>query len=293
MPVRITSTGLYSLSRRRPGTPTHRLDPDQLRALPAAPGVYIFRDARQRPLYVGKSINIRKRVASHLRVMDQAEMLGRARRVEAIETAGEVGALLQEMHLIRSLQPPYNCLLRNVEQPWVLATVRGALEIVPLRADDALAAGMRAWGAFASSQKARQVLDDLLARARLCPGLSGVDSIHPTRGCFARQLGRCTGACCGEEDLSAYRRRRSRALNTLQAGNWPYAGPLGIVEERPSLREVHVIDGWSYRGLLDASGQPALPKGAFDPEIHRLLGRRLASGELSLLEVGGNLRQIG
>jgi excinuclease Cho len=291
MSVRVTSTGLYVVSRRRPGIPQHQLDPEQLRALPAAPGVYIFRDARQRPLYVGKSINIRKRVASHLRVMDQAEMLTRARRVEALETAGELGALLQEMSLIRALQPPYNCLLRTVEQPWVLASRRASLEIALLRADDAMVAGMRAWGAFASLQGARRSLDELLRRARLCPGLSGQDSIHPTRGCFAHQLGRCGGACCGAEDLSAYRRRRSKALNALQAGSWPYDGPLGIVEERPGLRQVHVIDAWSYRGVLDASGQPALPRGAFDPEIHRLLGKRLAAGELSLIAVLGRGRQ--
>ncbi len=265
----------------------HRLPTADLDALPGAPGVYIFRDARKRALYIGKSINIRQRVATHLRDGEQAEMLTYARRVEAIETAGELGALLQEMTLIRSLQPPFNSLLRSVDEPWVLAGRRGALEIGTMRAGDAHDSGLMAWGAFASHERARAALSGLLRSARLCPGLSGLESIHPQRGCFASQLGHCGGACRGEESLETYRRRRSRALNALQAGNWPYGGAIGIVEERAGLRQVHVIDGWSYRGLLEADGQPALPKGSFDPDIYRLLGRRLAAGELSVIRLKG------
>jgi excinuclease Cho len=287
MPVKVTSTGLYVIPRRRAQAQDHRLPSADLEALPGAPGVYIFRDARRRPLYIGKSINIRQRVATHLRDGEQAEMLTCARRVEAIETAGELGALLQEMALIRSLQPPFNSLLRSIDEPWVLAGRRGALEIGIMRADDAKASGLIAWGAFASHERARAALSGLLRKARLCPGLSGLESIHPQRGCFASQLGHCGGACRGGEALATYRRRRSKALNALQASNWPYAGPIGIVEERPGLRQVLVIDGWSYRGLLDAAGRPALPKGSFDPDLYRLLGRPLAAGVLSVIHLQG------
>jgi excinuclease Cho len=283
MPVKVTSTGLYAIPPKRAVAVVHRLPAEDLQALPGAPGVYIFRDGRKRPLYIGKSVNIKQRVATHLRDGEQAEMLSHARRVEAVETAGELGALLQEMTLIRSLQPPYNVLLRGMDEPWVLAGERGALQITTLRASDAAAAGLIAWGAFASHERAREALSALLKRARLCPGLTGLESFHAQRGCFASQLGHCGGACRGAESLAAYRRRRSRALAALQAANWPYEGAIGIVEERTGLRQVHVIDGWSYRGVLDASGQPARPKGAFDPDIYRLLGKKLSAGGLSVI----------
>lgn len=70
------------------------LDADSLAALPRTPGVYIFKGEGKLPIYIGKSVDIRTRVLSHLRAEDEAEMLAQSRRVEFIETAGEIGALL-------------------------------------------------------------------------------------------------------------------------------------------------------------------------------------------------------
>ncbi|MGH8806817.1 MAG: hypothetical protein ACREX0_02910 [Noviherbaspirillum sp.] len=53
----------------------HHIDRGSLDALPSKPGIYIFRDAQHRPLYVGKSVNIRARVLSHLRTPEEAHML--------------------------------------------------------------------------------------------------------------------------------------------------------------------------------------------------------------------------
>ena len=65
--------------------------------LPAAPGVYIFHgDSETLPLYIGKSVNIRNRVLSHLRNEEEARLLRQTRRISHIRTAGEVGALLLE-----------------------------------------------------------------------------------------------------------------------------------------------------------------------------------------------------
>jgi len=80
--------------------------PDHLRsdaeALPAAPGIYIFHgDNPQLPLYIGKSVNLRARVLSHLRTRGEARMLRQARHISYQRTAGEVGALLLEAQLIK------------------------------------------------------------------------------------------------------------------------------------------------------------------------------------------------
>ncbi|VTP67070.1 Excinuclease cho [Leclercia adecarboxylata] len=66
-----------------------------LEALPKQPGVYFFHgDSDAMPLYIGKSVNIRSRVLSHLRTPDEAAMLRQSRRITWIQTAGELGALL-------------------------------------------------------------------------------------------------------------------------------------------------------------------------------------------------------
>src|SRR4051794_16466613 len=91
MQARITSVGLVI-------TPDpadrfeypHHIDRASVAALPPKPGIYIFRDAQHRPLYIGKSVNIRTRVLSHLRTHEEARMLQQSCYVEFRRTAGDI-----------------------------------------------------------------------------------------------------------------------------------------------------------------------------------------------------------
>jgi excinuclease Cho len=88
-----------------------------LEALPKQPGVYFFHgESDAMPLYIGKSVNIRSRVLSHLRTPDEAAMLRQSRRITWICTAGELGALLLEARLIKEQQPLFNKRLRRNRQ---------------------------------------------------------------------------------------------------------------------------------------------------------------------------------
>ena len=78
------------------------IDPDSLAALPRSAGVYIFRGEGTLPIYIGKSVDIRARVMSHLRAPEEAEMIAQTRRIDFIGTAGEIGALLLEARLIKA-----------------------------------------------------------------------------------------------------------------------------------------------------------------------------------------------
>src|SRR6195256_6851039 len=81
----------------------HRLT-EQRRNLPDQPGVYIFRDAKGRVLYVGKAKSIRKRVASHFSGRTQYgshELVGEIDSVEAVVVATEAEALLAEQNFIK------------------------------------------------------------------------------------------------------------------------------------------------------------------------------------------------
>ncbi len=83
------------------------------RNLPPAPGVYIFRDQRDRPLYVGKSVSLQRRVRSHFTassgfVRRWDGMLESIERIDWEVTGSELTALLREAELIDSLQPLHN-----------------------------------------------------------------------------------------------------------------------------------------------------------------------------------------
>src|SRR5213080_3652933 len=107
---------------RMPATAaSHETDRDeriaaQRRALPDAPGVYLFRDSRRRVLYVGKAKSVKKRVASHFSspsTKGAHGMLDEIEHIEFIATQTEAEALLAEQNFIRQYRPRYNVRLRD------------------------------------------------------------------------------------------------------------------------------------------------------------------------------------
>ena len=100
-------------ARRRPG-PIPREDRPDLSQLPDDPGVYVFRDERGRPLYVGKSVSLRSRARAHF--CAPAGWTERAEVVDYRPTNSELGALVLENRLIKQWQPPGNRSLKRTDR---------------------------------------------------------------------------------------------------------------------------------------------------------------------------------
>ena len=101
---------------KSPSIPTH-INPEDIKALPERPGVYIFYDENNTPLYIGKSTNIKERVLSHFTndytSTKEMNLVQQMTHIETITTAGELGALLLESQMIKKEQPIYNRQLRQ------------------------------------------------------------------------------------------------------------------------------------------------------------------------------------
>jgi excinuclease Cho len=289
MQPRVTSVGL--ILRHDPSErfeyPTH-IDQDSLKALPSKPGIYIFRDDKDRPLYIGKSINIRTRVLSHLRTPEEARLLQQSRYVEFQRTAGDIGALLLESRLIKEMQPLHNKKLRRTRE---MCTLRfgpeadAAPEIVFARDHD-FAKTDYLYGLFATRKAAVERLRAIVETEKLCPGLTGLETLTRGRACFSRQISRCAGACVGAEPLEDHQQRLRNALDSMRIVIWPYDGPMGIIEECDGWKQTHVIDRWFYLGSIDhARGrrpikQPA--KRSFDVDTYKILVKPMLRGELRI-----------
>ena len=87
-------------------------------SIPVTPGVYLYRDAQGKIIYVGKARNLRRRILSYFRPRDQltpktAAMIGHAVSLETLNTTTEKEALLLEASLIKKHRPHYNIKLKD------------------------------------------------------------------------------------------------------------------------------------------------------------------------------------
>lgn len=231
---------------------THKIDPESLAALPRSFGVYIFKGEGTLPLYIGKSVDIRSRVMSHLRAPEEASMIAQTRRIDFIETAGEIGALLLESRMIKEQSPLFNQRLRRVR---TLCSIRlrqtdaGKVpEIVDSKSVN-LGSTPELYGLFSSFHAASTKLKELAQQHMLCMSLLGLEKTSK-RGCFGLQIKTCLGACVGKEDRQAHDERLFSALMDSQVEIWPFAAAVDIVEERDGWVQRHRVNNWCYMGTV-------------------------------------------
>jgi DNA polymerase III subunit epsilon len=272
-----------------------QLPEDVLDELPEAPGVYLFYGENPLPLYIGKSVNIRDRVAAHFsgdwRSETDLRLSQEIRRIEFEPTAGEFGALLREAILVKERMPHHNRALRRKTEAGVLMRDEGAAPHF-VRADALEPCALaETFGPFSSRQTAREALRDLAALHRLCGRRLGLDR-RKSGPCFQRQLRRCNGYCEGTEDVAAHDARLAHALNRFAIPAWPHRGVALYREHEPFAErtEVHVLRDWCWLGTARDDGElgeliETPPRPQFDIDVAKLLLRRHASGTLDLIPI--------
>lgn len=265
-----------------PPAPAHPIDPDSLAALPRTCGVYIFQGAGTLPTYIGKSVDIRSRVLAHLRAPDEAAMIAQSRRVDCIETAGEIGALLLEARLIKQQSPLFNIRLRRLRQLCTLQLTESAQGLHPeVVTGHTVAVGQTdgLYGLFSSVHAAHSKLRELADPHRLCLGLLGLEKIS-ARGCFGLQVKTCLGACVGQESRTAHDQRLLAALLDLKVHAWPYAGAVDLVEQTGDWVQRHRIQDWRYLGTWCSRTQThdAHAAHSFDLDTYKILVKPIMMG---------------
>ena len=285
---------MHSSSRRRPEFDEARVYeyPTHLRHaiedLPAAPGGYIFHGEQDKLLlYIGKSVNLRHRVMSHLRTVDEARMLRQTTRISHVRTAGEIGALLLEASMIKQQQPLYNQKLRRTRQLCSLQLRDGVPDVVYAN-DVNFATQTDLYGLVGSQRAALEGLRLLADQHKLCYGAIGLEKLKVGRPCFRAMIGQCAGVCRGDESAGDHRARLFTALEGLRVACWPYAGAVGLVERDEVLTQIHVIRNWCYLGSVgdraEASRLDAQAVG-FDADGYKILCRPLLSGTAEIVSV--------
>ena len=124
-------------------------------------------------------------------------MIAQSRRVEFIETAGEIGALLLEARLIKQQSPLFNIRLRRLRNLCSIRLKEKEGVVTPeIVSGKAVSVGQAddLYGLFSSIYSAQSKLRELADQHSLCLGLLGIEKIGK-RGCFGLQVKSCLGAC--------------------------------------------------------------------------------------------------
>ncbi|WP_018156183.1 DEDD exonuclease domain-containing protein [Demetria terragena] len=208
---RVGSLGVTTLEEL--SSYTSRVAPAQRRkrfladGLPSAPGVYIFKDSEGRPLYVGTSVDIQRRVRTYFTSSEQrtrmAEMVGIATSVTPIVCPTSLEANVRELRLIATHKPRYNRRSRHPERAvWVKLTVEPfpRLSIVKQVRED----GARYVGPFSGRRQATQAI---AAVHEAIPLRQCTRRLSPTKiesACALAELGRCGAPCAGQQTVADY-----------------------------------------------------------------------------------------
>lgn len=231
----------------------------QASLLPETAGVYFFypdKSCQSSPVYVGKSINLKQRVLSHIYQHNGAhkeqKILAASQTITYTQTIGELGALLLEASLVKRYQPLYNRKLRRMRQVCTIALNKKEGLLVPNIKHYTLAEYNVAplhFGLFRSQRQALGCLQKLAKQHQLCLKALGLESGKGP--CFGVQLKQCLGVCNQQETPEQHNTRLLAALAEYQQVSWPHAGPMEIKEHCAQQQKttVHFVDQWRYLGF--------------------------------------------
>lgn len=182
--------------------------------LPHKAGVYFFRDKKGSPLYIGKAIDIQKRVLSHFREKSNRKyaLLQDTFSIDYELTGSEILALLREAELILKYYPKYNKAQKNPTKPYKLTSYHNKKGIEQFALHKNKTAPV-SWMQFYTREEAVQFLELLCEKFDLCPKFCALQTGVDT--CSHYKIHECSGACDGSITPKEYNRRVSKAIDFI------------------------------------------------------------------------------
>lgn len=207
--------------------------------IPDSPGVYLFRDAQGRVIYVGKALSLKHRVPNYFNAdlhLRTASMVNEAASVEWIVTENEVGALQLEVTLIKEHQPRFNVRYRDDKSyPYLTLTLSEEYPRAMVTRGKKRKGNLY-YGPYTHAYAIRETLDLLLKVFPIRSCSQGVfDRARRTnRPCLLFHIGRCSGPCVSAVSAGAHRGMVARLVRFMNGEHEPVLAELREKMERAS-----------------------------------------------------------
>lgn len=180
--------------------------------IPNTPGVYFFYDEKDTLIYIGKSINIRKRIQQHFSGKDRKSIKIQlfTKRVSFEVMGSELIALLYESDLIKKHQPLYNRSQRRTIYQYGLYLNEDKNGYKTLQIDK-IKLKNEEITSFSTVKEAKDYLFRITEKYNLCQKLNGL--YKTSSYCFQYHIKECNGACMERESPKLYNQRVEEFLN--------------------------------------------------------------------------------
>ena len=235
---------------------------EELKKLPAKPGVYIMHDEKDAIIYVGKAISLKNRVRQYFQSSRNKgpkieQMVTRIHRFEYIVTDSELEALVLECNLIKEHRPKYNTMLKDDKTyPYIKVTVGEEFPRIlfsrTMKKDKS-----RYFGPYTSAGAVKDTIElmNKLFRLRVCNRNLPRD-IGLERPCLNYHIKQCDAPCQGYISREAYREQVDQALEFL---NGNYKPILQMLEKQmlEASEELEFERAIELRDLLNSVKQVA------------------------------------
>jgi DNA polymerase-3 subunit epsilon len=227
-----------------------KLNPERIMNIPESIGVYYFYNNQGDIIYIGKSINIRKRILDHLMrptTKKASEMLAQISDVDYVLTGSELIALIAEADAIKTNLPKFNKRGRRKSSQVGLFSFTDQDGYVNIWVENISNTDEQPLSTFNSKEQAKEILYRIVEEYALCQKLCGLYS--SSGSCFHHQIELCKGACIGEESPRSYNIRANAALQSLGLGSKSFL----LIDEGRNLDEISFvkvingkIEGYGY-----------------------------------------------
>lgn len=237
--------------------------PSVLDKLPNACGVYYLLNNKNEVIYVGKSNEIRKRVSTHIKNQSTRrtrEMMAEIADVKYTLTGSELIALLKEADEIKKLKPKFNRAQRKENFNvgiFAKANKDGYLNIEI----GTITKGSSPIFTYETQKEAKEHLFFIAEKYGLCQKFCGLYVTQ--KACFGHQIGKCDGACIGQESVENYNAKVNILIDKLSLKNDSYL----LVDKGLANNEKAIIyiekgryQGWAYCTELPELNKEAIKK---------------------------------
>lgn len=230
---------------------------EELKKLPAKPGVYIMHDEKDEIIYVGKAVSLKNRVRQYFQSSRNKgakieQMVTHISRFEYIITDSELEALVLECNLIKEHRPKYNTMLKDDKTyPFIKVTVNEAYPRVlfarQMKKDKA-----KYFGPYTSSGAVKDVIELVrkIYKVRSCSRTLPRDC-GKERPCLYHHMQQCTAPCQGNVSQEEYRQNIDKAIRFLNGDTQEIIGELTDKMQAAS-DELRFEDAAGYRDLINS-----------------------------------------